>query len=133
MARPKIVNEKNLKKAIEGSYGNLTTIAQRLRCSRQTLWNAMKQYDVKSLIQDERDTLVDVAENVVAEAIIKKRDVKVSMWLLEKKGNGYNPEITTPSDERTDNTLKIVFMEDERKNLNKGKSEEWVEEVVKAE
>lgn len=126
MSRPKLVNEKNLRKAIEGSYGNITVIRKRLGCTRQTVWSAMKRYDVAEQMEAERETLLDSAEYVVAEAIVKRKDVKTSMWVLEKKGRlrGYNPELTTPEDERTDNTLNVVFVEKSREEIEKEQNKE---------
>ena len=131
MSRPKIVNERNLRKAIEGSYGNITVIRKRLGCTRQTVWKAMKEFDVSEQLEQERETLLDSAEYVVAEAIVKRKDVRTSMWVLEKKGRvrGYNPELTTPADERTDNTSNVVFVEKSRKEIEKEQNAEQVKEA----
>lgn len=113
MARRKRLNEENLRKAIEGSYGNLTVIRQRLGCTRQWLWKLLKKYNVEEQLREEMDTLMDAAENVVASAIINKKDIKTAMWYLEKKGRarGYDPHLTTPAEERTDNTVNVIFTE----------------------
>ncbi len=93
----------------------------------------MQRYDVKEQMEAERETLLDSAEYVVAEAIVKKKDVKTSMWVLEKKGRvrGYNPELTTPADERTDNTLNVVFVEKSREEIEKEKKDDIEQVQVK--
>lgn len=109
MARPKIINEKNLKLAIQGSFGNQAVIAKKLNCTYQTVYNAFKEYpNLKDLLEEERNKLLDSAEWVVSDAIVKKKDVKTAIWLLEKRGasRGYNPEL---EEMKKDNMLKIVF------------------------
>jgi hypothetical protein len=109
MARPKIVNEKNLRLAIQGSFGNQAYIAKKLRCTYQTIYNAFKEYpQLRELLEEEHNKLLDSAEWVVADAIVNKKDVNTAKWVLEKRGasRGYNPEL---EEMKKDNMLKIVF------------------------
>jgi hypothetical protein len=64
---------------------------------------------LKDLLEEERNKLLDTAEWVVAEAVVKKKDVKVAMWVLEKQGGkrGYNPELEEMK--KQNDTLKIIF------------------------
>ena len=105
MARPKIINEKNLTEAIKDSFGHQMTIAKRLHVTYQTVYNAFKEFPhLKPLLDEERNKLLDVAEWVVSQAIINKKDVKVAMWVLEKLGakRGFNPEL-----ELKDNKMNV--------------------------
>jgi glutamate racemase len=58
-----IVSKKRILAAIKNSYGNITVIAGRLNIERKTLYDKIKKFELESAIIDERDKIIDLAEN----------------------------------------------------------------------
>ncbi|MBD3251470.1 hypothetical protein GF380_03375 [Candidatus Uhrbacteria bacterium] len=55
---------------VTSSYGNITTIAQRLNVARNTVYNAMKKWKkVDEAVAAERETMLDLAENKLASEV----------------------------------------------------------------
>ena len=53
-----------VKKALVNSYGNITMIAQKLQCERQTVYNWLEKYpELRLLMESEREKIVDLAES----------------------------------------------------------------------
>ena len=78
-------------KAIDGSGGFITTIAKRVGCTRQTVYNAMERYaTVKQAIADEKDSLKDMAENELLRQI-KDGNTTATIFYLktQAKDRGY--------------------------------------------
>jgi hypothetical protein len=70
MANKKRFSKASVKRAIEGSRGNLTTVADTLNCTRQTVHNYLQRYpDLRDSLEQERESLVDLAENKLAKLI----------------------------------------------------------------
>jgi len=77
--------------AIPGSGGFITTIADRVGCTRQTVYNGMKRYPtVKQAILDEKDQLKDMAENELLRQI-KDGNTTATIFYLktQAKDRGY--------------------------------------------
>lgn len=70
------------------SMGIKMKICARLGCSRQTLDNYLERYpDLKLLVADECETLVDAAESKLSVAL-NNGDMRAILFVLETKGKG---------------------------------------------
>lgn len=73
-------------KAIEGSRGIKTTIAARMGCSRQTVDNALERWpELRAALKDERESIVDLAENKLLKAVAND-DMRAVLFVLETLG-----------------------------------------------
>ncbi len=73
--------------AIRGSRGVLAAAARRLGCDRKTVYNYMERHpEVKAAIEEERDTLLDDAEDTLYNNAIKKGDTTSLIFLLKTIG-----------------------------------------------
>lgn len=78
-------------KAIDGSGGFITTIAKRVGCARNTVYNAIDRYStVAQAIADEKDGLKDMAENELLRQI-KDGNTTATIFFLktQAKDRGY--------------------------------------------
>jgi len=101
-------------KAIEGSGGFVTTIARRVGCSRTTVYNAMERYaTVKQAIQDEKDSLKDMAEGELLKQIKGGNTTAVIFYLkTQAKDRGY----VEKQEIEHQNAVPIERIKDERPN-----------------
>ncbi len=73
-------------KAINGTGGIISQVAERLQCSRQTVYTYINKYKkVKSAYDDEKDTILDVCEEGLF-AKIYGQDFEAIKYYLERKG-----------------------------------------------
>ena len=89
------LTEELFKKALDGSRGNITLIAQKAGVDRQTVYNYMEAHpECKADIQKERDTLVDYAENQLG-VLIKEKNPTAIIFALKTlgKNRGYTEQI----------------------------------------
>lgn len=125
MGRRKAFNRIKLIKAIKNSNGIITIIADRLGVCRQTVSKALKNDPIaQEYYEDECDTVLDIAEVVIIDAI-KNQDVNTAKWYLSTKGGkrGYNPRMELES--KVDNAITLNFMDKEGGNFgDKGESDE---------
>lgn len=78
--------------AIRGSRGVKSVIATRLGCARNTVYNYLERWpDMKTLLDDESEMLVDLAE-VQLFNLIAEKDVRAITFALATKGKnrGYS-------------------------------------------
>jgi len=82
---------KQVLKAVDGSGGLVTTIANRLGCSRMTVYNYMKKYaTVADAIQEEREGLLDMAESELLKQIRGGNMTAIIFFLkTQGKARGY--------------------------------------------
>ena len=74
--------------ALKDSAGILTTVAQRLNCSRQALYvwlNATKDPEVMEALKHEEEKIMDLAESKIVQAITE-RDMSTVRWYSMTKG-----------------------------------------------
>lgn len=87
MARKtKLENKEALLQAIAGSYGIISTIADKLGVN----WNTARNYiksdgDAMALYESERNRILDKAESAVVDAL-EKMDLQTAKWILSVKG-----------------------------------------------
>lgn len=109
MGRRKAFNRIKLIKAIKNSNGIITIIADRLGVCRQTVSKALKNDPIaQEYYEDECDTVLDIAEVVIIDAI-KNQDVNTAKWYLSTKGGkrGYNPRMELKASENEPIILKF--------------------------
>ncbi len=73
-------------KAIPGTGGVITTIAQRVGCA----WNTAKKYitdypTIAQAYQNESERITDAARSVIISDIVKKKRVETAKWWLLHK------------------------------------------------
>jgi len=77
-----VISKAKLKKAIDGSYGNVTAIALRLNCARKTVYEKLEKYpELKLVLKDERDKIVDLAENKLLAAVNRGSEYSINLVL----------------------------------------------------
>lgn len=102
------VNKDELLKAINGSYGIISTIAKRLNINWNTARTYIKKYpDATQAYNNERNTMLDTAESCIITAL-EQNDVATAKWFLQLKGKdrGY----TGKDADTLDDTLKFTLV-----------------------
>lgn len=82
------LNRTKVKKAIDGCYGVLSTVARRCDVTRAAIYkfiNKPKNKDIASLIKKDGERIIDIAENKLFESI-KGGDKKDIQFFLKTKG-----------------------------------------------
>ncbi len=103
--------------AIRGSRGIKSVAARKLKIARNTLDNYINKIpEVRAAYDDEVETLLDAAENVLFDKAINEESEHSLHFLLERKGKsrGYakRQEITAADQYPVDVTLKIGNSDD---------------------
>lgn len=71
--------------ALRASHGMIRTAARMLGCVHQTVYNRVKSTPaIREVMLEERFVLADSAESNVFNAVVDEKDIKVSMWVLER-------------------------------------------------
>lgn len=64
------ITKKNFKDALIGTYGIQSSIAQKLGVSRSAITQFLNKYpDMKTLCEEEREKIIDIAENRLFKAL----------------------------------------------------------------
>lgn len=92
MPAPKKYTQETILEAVKGSGAIVSTVARRLQCE----WITAKRYIEKweatqRAFQDEEETILDMAESKLYEAI-QNNDIQAAKWILSTKGKsrGYS-------------------------------------------
>lgn len=85
------ITAKQAIEAIKGSRGFITTVANRLGCSRMNVYLLMKKYPtVKQAILDEKDEMKDFAEAQLFQNIKDGKETSLIFYLkTQAKDRGY--------------------------------------------
>ena len=88
MAREPKTSKAELLEAIAGSYGIISTIADKLGIN----WNTARKYikadkEATALFESERNRILDKAESAIITAL-EKMDTQTAKWYLSIKGGG---------------------------------------------
>lgn len=78
--------------AIQGSDGNITVIASKIGCTRQTVYNLMDRFaTVKEAFQDEREAFKDTVESIIVKKIREDEDNTMIIFYAktQMKDRGY--------------------------------------------
>jgi len=91
------INKRAFKKALKGTRGIITLIAKNLDVERLTVYNYLKKHKkAKELIEQEKEDVVDMAENKLHQALTKGESWAIKTILLQhKKGQnrGYGDKM----------------------------------------
>ena len=112
------ISKKRIKKAVEGSGGIVTIIARRLNRSRQQVYTYLEKYpDLKELVEEEREKIVDIAESKLIEKLKENKDWAISFVLktLGKK-RGYTEKVEVGGDLTTKIPTPSEVLEEIKKN-----------------
>lgn len=78
---------KQVIKAVKDSHGILTAVAERLGCNRTTVYDYAKRYlSVQKAIDEERDVIIDKAEDTLFKKAIQDEDTTSLIFLLKTVG-----------------------------------------------
>jgi len=91
------ITKANFKKAAVNSSGNQTRIAEQMEVTRSAINHFLKRNpDMRELLEEEADRLIDVCEDNIDFQIMQNKDVALAQWkLLNSKGGkarGYGPK-----------------------------------------
>ncbi len=89
--RVKKITRAKFKKACKDSIGIISTIARRIGCSREAIYNYIAKYpEFKEMIDIERQTLVDMSEGVLVTKL-KEKNLDATKFILSRlgKNRGY--------------------------------------------
>ena len=86
------LTKEDVLEAIKGSGALITTIQKRLspKAGKNISWCCAKEYterweETKQAMEDERQTVLDVAENTIMQEVYK-HNTEVAKWYLKQKG-----------------------------------------------
>ena len=87
---------KTFTKALEGSGGNQSTIAQKIGVTRGAITIFLSKHPkMRELLNTEAERIIDVAENVIDADIVKGKNIDSAKWKLlhskRGKARGYGP------------------------------------------
>ncbi len=105
----KNIPKETVLKAINASYGIISTVAARLSCDWGTADRLIKRWaETKEAFRAETESILDLAEGKVIKAI-NDGDIATTKWYLAKKGKtrGYEDTPTIKLD--NDEPLNIQF------------------------
>ncbi len=104
--------DETILRAIKGSGGIITSIANKLGCA----WDTANKYvnkneATRTAYKNEKEQILDLSENVVYESI-KAGNTQDAKWVLATLGKrrGFGDEQPT---DKTDNQIKIVVVDDD--------------------
>ena len=100
--------------AIKGSGSIMSTVAKKLGCSWKTAETKVNQHEeTRQAFEDERQTIIDMAESVVFNSV-QEKDVQTAKWVLstigKKRGYSERHEITGEDGSNLFDILKKNFM-----------------------
>ena len=97
MARDFQISE--LKKAIEGSGGIISSIAQKLKCDWHTADTKIKEAGLSDMVADEKESLLDLAESKLIQNIQDQDTTSIIFYLkTQGKKRGYVERSEVQSD-----------------------------------
>jgi len=135
--RRTFITKAKFRKALEGTGGILSRVAERLGCNPNTMYNWAKKHkddpEVQEWIENEKNVLADTAEDTIKTMMQQRLDFSVASrtakWYLERKHpeRGYRENKTmtleggqTPIHVKNENILPIESLDlplDVRKQL----------------
>lgn len=111
------LSKTKLESAIKGSFGNITVIAQKLQVERKTVYEWLEKDPVmKSLLTDERDKMLDLAENKLV-AKINEGDSRLISFVLSTlgKSRGYTSGQEIKHSGTTEHIIREMTPEERKK------------------
>ena len=101
-----LLTEERVRKALEQSRGLVASAARSLGCSRQAIYDWMERVpSLKTILDDERELLIDKAENVIANAIDAGNLTAAGLVVRTiGRARGYSERVETVSTGAEDDT-----------------------------
>ena len=120
------VTKKTFKEALVNSGGNQARIAEKMEVTRQAINLFLKNNpDMRELLNDEADRLIEWAEDNVAMSVMVHKDIDDSKWILtnSKKGKsrGWGAKQEIEHSGETPHTFNLIVKSEEeikREKLN---------------
>ena len=107
----KIITKTKFIKALEDSGGILSVIARKLKVTRKAVYNFIDKYpELKELIDQERETILDIAQNTVYDRV-KGEDWEATRYLLNTLGRQRGFSSRTEETEQIDHNINISFVD----------------------
>jgi hypothetical protein len=106
---PKRVSESRIIAALDRNAGVIALAARELELDRAGLWRRIDRSDsLTAALRSIEETVLDAAEGVVKQAIVRDHDVRTARWLLALKGRdrGYRAREDNPA--LTDEELRSI-------------------------
>lgn len=102
------------KTALEGSYGNITLMAQRSGASRDAIYDWIRNHpEAQEQIRKERETLVDLAENKLGVLINEKNPTAIIFTLKTLgKNRGYIEQVQIANPDGTNIVPPKIIVKD---------------------
>lgn len=118
MGRKPTISKKKMLKAIQGTGGVVSLIAKRLDVDWHTAKKYLEKDEIKQAYEAECDTVADLAETVIFEAL-NAHDVRTAQWYLERKAakRGYNPALRIENEH--DSAITLNFIDKEGSSFEK--------------
>ena len=107
----KLLTKYHVRKAIEGSAGVMLNVSKKLNASYSTLhtfFNKPENMDLKALLLEEREKIVDVAENKLYKKV-QEEDWNAVKYTLDKLGKKRGFDDTQKVQHFGEAGLKITF------------------------
>ena len=104
------ITRKKFSNAIKDSSGIISIIANRLNVSRQAVYDYLENDDeAREVLEAEKDKTLDIAENVIINAL-KDDDISTAKWYLQLKGGsrGYNPALELKGNSSEPITINFI-------------------------
>lgn len=81
---------------VPGTFGNMSVLAKRLGCGRNTLYEYCRRFpSIRAAMEEEREKLIDMAEGKLA-TLVNDGDFNAIRFVLERQGRarGWGQEQT---------------------------------------
>lgn len=104
-------SKRAIKKAIEGSNGLITVVADRLGCQRSTIYRRLaKDDELRRILDDETETVLDITENKLFEQIMSG-NITAIIFMLKTRGRerGYGDRLNLLIEHGMEREMETVF------------------------
>lgn len=123
------ITKTNFKKAAKNSGGNQSRIAEKLEVTRSAVNQFIKRHPkLRDIINDEKEFVLDIAEDCIDTDILIRKDVDSAKWKLlnTKRGRarGYGHKMETEHSGSVQNVIfqEIIKSNEEIKEMKNGKT-----------
>ena len=104
----------NFKKAVKGTGGIYSTIADKLGVCRQTVSKYLKDnLKARQLLESEQERITDSAEGVLFKKIVKEEDMNAVKYYLSTKGKKRGYVEKTEVSNEVSGTVKLEWVGEE--------------------
>ena len=110
------INKSKFLKAMIGSGGNQSKIAQKLDCTRGWVTVYLSKHpDMKAALEQEAEKILDVSENIIDHDIMTNRNIDSAKWKLTNsrrgKARGYGVKIENEVSGAINSNVKLEIID----------------------